>query len=80
MPEIFFFCGREDMGSGDPLAKRSPTLPRPQLSDLIARDIHPINTKLHLERENKKGEKEALQTVSHHQSDAQSHPLEMASG
>lgn len=65
---LFFYfwgAGREDVSSGEPLAKaKFHPSPPPSFPDLIARAIHLTNTKLHLEREkDKKGDEEALQTV-----------------
>ena len=55
-------------------AAQVPPFPAPSCSELIARDIHCISMKFHLEREKtREGKRKIdLQTVTHHQSDAQS--------
>lgn len=71
MPEVFRGGGR--MRALETLEQSTiPPFSASSGSELIARDIHFISTKRHLEREKtRKGERD-LQTLSHHQSDVQS--------
>lgn len=71
-----FHVGEKMCALETPQQSTVPPFSAPSCSELIARDIHFISTKRHLEREKtRKGKRKTdLQTLSHHQSDAQSHP------